>query len=116
MQLPGSLTPPQSDDAATGSPNSLPTLSPFEKETSDREDKKSSKRKKKKTEHNAPNHQTVYPGPQPGYWAKNQLHSPPNCFSTQMLSPESLTGSPTPNLSAVSLYANIDENLLDDQR
>lgn len=57
VQLPGSLTPPQSDDAATGSPNSLPTLSPCEKD--EREEKKNSKRKKKKTEHN-PSHQPVY--------------------------------------------------------
>ena len=60
VQLPGSLTPPQSDDAATGSPNSIPTLSPCEKEASDREEKKNSKRKKKKTEHNPQSHQTAY--------------------------------------------------------
>ncbi|XP_063687583.1 neurogenic locus notch homolog protein 2-like isoform X2 [Bolinopsis microptera] len=106
VQLPGSLTPPQSDDAATGSPNSLPTLSPCEKEASDRDDKKNSKRKKKKTEHSNPqSHQTVYN--QPGYWAKNQLHSPPNWMSTQMLSPESLTGSPT----STSLPTTCDPNV-----
>ncbi|KAL5250429.1 hypothetical protein ACHWQZ_G016228 [Mnemiopsis leidyi] len=105
VQLPGSLTPPQSDDAATGSPNSIPTLSPCEKEASDRDEKKNSKRKKKKTEHNPQSHQTAYN--QTSYWAKNQLHSPPNWMSTQMLSPESLTGSPT----STSLPTSCDPNV-----
>ena len=58
-----------------------------------KDDKKgNSKRKKKKTDHPAPHPSLYAPNNGVGFWAKNQ-NSPP-LMSTQLLSPESLQGSP----------------------
>ena len=71
QQHPGSLTPPQSDDAATGSPNSLPTLSPCQKDPPVEE--KKNKRKKKKTEQ--PSHQTIYQTGNLGVFYQQSAHT-----------------------------------------